>query len=820
MFLRNYKKFLVETRQCSTPLPLTENLVKDLIKEFDKSKTFSPQLMYFLEQRIVPGVHPTSYIKANFLNKVINNPDDYNFSAAKAASILGTMQGGYNIKPLVDCLDNDDKNVKNTAINGLSNTILMFDSFYDVVSKAEKGCDGAEEVLKSWSNKQWLLNKPPLKESIKLTSFVVNGEINTDDFSPAQDASTRDDIPFHATAMFKNSWDREAPLETVISKLKDRGNQIAFVGNIIGTGSSRKSAANSLLWHIGSEQNYIPNKKTGGFCFGEKIAPIFYNTLQDCGTFALENIDVREIEDGNDLVLMPYDGLLKNNITGEVLTFEVPDANYFEQIRAGGRINHIIGSNLSNKASEVLGVSSQTIMPKIEVDKSYTLAQKIIGKAAGLPGVLPGSSHMVNVSSVGSQDTTGPMTRSELQDLACLGFNASFVLQSFCHTAAYPKPVDIVNHKTLPEFINSRGGVSLKPGDGIIHSWLNRTLLPDTVGTGGDSHTRFPIGISFPAGSGLVAFAAATGSMPLEVPESILIKFKGKLRPGITLRDAVHYIPLKARELGLLTLDKKGKKNIFNGKIIEIEGLEHLYPEYAFEMSDATAERSAAGCVMNLSIESVSAYLKDNVNLLNKMIEDGYEDSRTIQRRIDEMEKWLENPVLMRADKNAQYSETILIDLDEIIEPVLCCPNDPDDARFLSDVAGAKIDEVFIGSCMTNINHFKEASIILGSTYNNNTKAKLWIAPPTAMDHEKLIKAGYYRNFEKFGANLETPGCSLCMGNQARVADKAHVVSTSTRNFPNRLGKGAQVYLASSHVAAVTAKLGYIPNYEKYMEFV
>ncbi|MEC9295907.1 MAG: bifunctional aconitate hydratase 2/2-methylisocitrate dehydratase, partial [Pseudomonadota bacterium] len=746
-----------------------------------------------------------------------------------AVKLLGTMQGGYNIATLVELLD--DAELAKEAGEQLKHTLLMFDAFHDVEERAKAGNAVAKDVMQSWAEAEWFLSKPALAEKITLTVFKVPGETNTDDLSPAPDAWSRPDIPLHANAMLKN--EREGIVPEVpgttgplkqIEEVKAKGFPVAYVGDVVGTGSSRKSATNSVLWFFGDDIPYVPNKRAGGFCFGGKIAPIFFNTMEDAGALPVE-MDVSKLEMGDVIDVYPYEGKVCKHGTDEVLTtFELKTQVILDEVRAGGRIPLIIGRGLTGKARESLGLAPSDVfrLPDQPADtgKGFTLAQKMVGKACGMDGVRPGMYCEPKMTTVGSQDTTGPMTRDELKDLACLGFQADLVMQSFCHTAAYPKPVDVDTHHTLPDFIMNRGGVSLRPGDGIIHSWLNRMLLPDTVGTGGDSHTRFPLGISFPAGSGLVAFAAATGVMPLDMPESVLVRFKGKRQPGVTLRDLVHAIPLYAIKQGLLTVEKSGKKNAFSGRVLEIEGLEDLTVEQAFELSDASAERSAAGCTITLSEESVTEYLKSNITLLKWMIANGYGDERTISRRIEGMEAWLANPSLMRADKDAEYAEVIEIDLSDIKEPVLCAPNDPDDARLLSDVAGEKIDEVFIGSCMTNIGHFRAAGKLLEKQPAGSLKTRLWLAPPTKMDQHQLTEEGYYGIYGRAGARMEMPGCSLCMGNQARVAAKSTVVSTSTRNFPNRLGDGANVYLASAELAAVAAVEGRLPTVDEYQRYM
>jgi len=741
--------------------------------------------------------------------------------------LLGTMQGGYNIQPLVSLLD--DSELAPIAVEALSHTLLMFDAFYDVEEKAKAGNEFAKQVLQSWADAEWFLSKPALQEKITLTVFKVTGETNTDDLSPAPDAWSRPDIPVHALAMLKNERDGINPDQpgsigpiNQIEALKEKGHQLVYVGDVVGTGSSRKSATNSVLWFMGDDIPHVPNKRAGGYVLGGKIAPIFFNTMEDAGALPVE-VDVTKMNMGDVIDVYPFEGKVCNHETGEVLaTFKLKTDVLIDEVRAGGRIPLIVGRGLTDKARQSLGLSASDVFRRpvavADTGKGYTLAQKMVGKACGVDGIRPGTYCEPKMTTVGSQDTTGPMTRDELKDLACLGFSADLVMQSFCHTSAYPKPVDVNTHHTLPDFIMNRGGVSLRPGDGVIHSWLNRMLLPDTVGTGGDSHTRFPLGISFPAGSGLVAFAAATGVMPLDMPESILVRFKGEMQPGITLRDLVHAIPYYGIKQGLLTVEKAGKINEFSGRVLEIEGVEHLTVEQAFELSDASAERSAAGCTVKLSQESIEEYLNSNITMLKWMIAEGYGDVRTIERRIKAMQEWLANPELMSADKDAEYAHVIEIDLAEIKEPILCAPNDPDDARLLSDVQGTQIDEVFIGSCMTNIGHFRAAGKLL-EKFNGQLETRLWVAPPTKMDRDQLTEEGYYGIFGRAGVRIETPGCSLCMGNQARVADKATVMSTSTRNFPNRLGTGANVYLSSAELAAVGAILGRIPTKEEYLQY-
>ena len=785
-------------------------------------------ILDLLENRIPPGVDEAAYVKAGFLAAVTRGEVKSPLvSPEKAAELLGTMQGGYNIEPLVDLLDNPV--LAPIAAKALSHTLLMFDSFYDVEEKAKNGNAFAKQVIESWANAEWFLQRPELPKKVTLTVFKVTGETNTDDLSPAPDAWSRPDIPLHALAMLKNERDgitpdvpgKVGPIKQ-IEALKAKGHQLVYVGDVVGTGSSRKSATNSVLWFMGEDIPFVPNKRAGGYCLGGKIAPIFFNTMEDAGALPIE-LDVAKLAMGDVIDIYPHEGKVCAHGSDTVLsTFKLKTDVLVDEVRAGGRIPLIIGRGLTDKARESLGLEASKVFvrpaPVADNGKGFTLAQKMVGKACGVKGIRPGTYCEPKMTTVGSQDTTGPMTRDELKDLACLGFSADLVMQSFCHTSAYPKPVDVQTHHTLPDFIMNRGGVSLRPGDGIIHSWLNRMLLPDTVGTGGDSHTRFPLGISFPAGSGLVAFAAATGVMPLDMPESVLVRFSGKMQPGITLRDLVHAIPLYGIKQGLLTVEKAGKINEFSGRILEIEGLEHLTVEQAFELSDASAERSAAGCTVKLSENSIAEYLSSNITMLKWMISEGYGDRRTIERRVKAMQEWLANPALMQADDNADYAHVIEINMNEIKEPILCAPNDPDDARTLSDVAGTAIDEVFIGSCMTNIGHFRAAGKLLDK-YNGQLTTRLWVAPPTKMDKDQLIEEGYYGIFGKAGVRIETPGCSLCMGNQARVADKSTVMSTSTRNFPNRLGNGANVFLASAELSAVGAILGRIPSAQEYMEY-
>jgi len=813
------------------PKPLTAEQVAALIELLKAPPAGEEEfILDLITNRVPPGVDEAAYVKAGFLTAIAKGEATSPLiDKIHAVKLLGTMQGGYNIVSMVELLDNEE--LAREAGEQLKHTLLMFDAFHDVEERAKQGNAVAKDVIQSWADAEWFLSKPALEEKITLTVFKVPGETNTDDLSPAPDAWSRPDIPLHANAMLKNEREGiepEVPGTTgplkQIEDVKAKGFPVAYVGDVVGTGSSRKSATNSVLWFFGDDIPYVPNKRAGGFCFGGKIAPIFFNTMEDSGALPVE-MDVSKLEMGDVIDVYPYEGKVCKHGTDDVLTtFELKTQLILDEVRAGGRIPLIIGRGLTGKARESLGLAPSDVfrLPDQPADtgKGFTLAQKMVGKACGMDGVRPGMYCEPKMTTVGSQDTTGPMTRDELKDLACLGFQADLVMQSFCHTAAYPKPVDVDTHHTLPDFIMNRGGVSLRPGDGIIHSWLNRMLLPDTVGTGGDSHTRFPLGISFPAGSGLVAFAAATGVMPLDMPESVLVRFKGKRQPGVTLRDLVHAIPLYAIKQGLLTVEKSGKKNAFSGRVLEIEGLEDLTVEQAFELSDASAERSAAGCTITLSEESVTEYLKSNITLLKWMIANGYGDERTISRRIEGMEAWLANPSLMRADKDAEYAEVIEIDLSDIKEPVLCAPNDPDDARLLSDVAGEKIDEVFIGSCMTNIGHFRAAGKLLEKQLAGSLKTRLWLAPPTKMDQHQLTEEGYYGIYGRAGARMEMPGCSLCMGNQARVAAKSTVVSTSTRNFPNRLGDGANVYLASAELAAVAAVEGRLPTVDEYQRYM
>ncbi|WP_148253871.1 bifunctional aconitate hydratase 2/2-methylisocitrate dehydratase [Aidingimonas lacisalsi] len=830
--LEAYRQHLEERAQEGIPpKPLDAEQVAQLIELIKRPPAGDEQfLLELLTDRVPPGVDEAAYVKAGFLTAIAKGDTESPLiDRMHAVRLLGTMQGGYNIATLVELLD--DADLAKEAGEQLKHTLLMFDAFHDVADRAKAGNAVADDVLNSWAEAEWFLSRPKLDDKITLTVFKVPGETNTDDLSPAPDAWSRPDIPLHANAMLKNPRDgiepdvpgEKGPLAQ-IEAVRAKGHPVVYVGDVVGTGSSRKSATNSVLWFFGDDIANVPNKRAGGFVFGSKIAPIFFNTMEDAGALPIE-MDVSKLEMGDVIDVYPYQGkVCKHGSDEELTTFALKTRVILDEVRAGGRIPLIIGRGLTDKARTELGMGPSDVFKTPEQpadsDNGYTLAQKMVGKACGMDGVRPGMYCEPKMTTVGSQDTTGPMTRDELKDLACLGFQADLVMQSFCHTSAYPKPVDVETHHTLPDFIMNRGGVSLRPGDGIIHSWLNRMLLPDTVGTGGDSHTRFPMGISFPAGSGLVAFAAATGVMPLDMPESVLVRFKGKRQPGVTLRDLVHAIPYYGIKEGLLTVDKSNKKNAFSGRVLEIEGLEDLTVEQAFELSDASAERSAAGCTITLSEDSVSEYLTSNITLLKWMISNGYGDERTIGRRIQAMEEWLENPSLMRADDNAEYAEVIEIDLDEIKEPILCAPNDPDDARTLSDVAGERIEEVFIGSCMTNIGHFRAAGKLLEKQPAGSLKTRLWLAPPTKMDQHQLTEEGYYGVYGRAGARMEMPGCSLCMGNQARVAPKSTVVSTSTRNFPNRLGDGANVYLASAELAAVAAVEGRLPSVEEYRSYM
>ena len=829
-FLQTYRNHVAERLVLGIPpLPLSVQQTGEVI-ELLKNPPQGEEafLLDLITHRVPAGVDAAAKVKASYLAAVAHGTEKCPLmSREKATQLLGTMLGGYNIGPMVELLDDAEDSVATQAASGLKNTLLMFDQFHDVQEKAEKGNKYAKSVLQSWADAEWFTSRPEVPESIQLTVFKVAGEINTDDLSPAPDAWSRPDIPLHALAMHKNARPGVTPEEDgkrgpvkFVEELKARGNLVAYVGDVVGTGSSRKSATNSVLWFTGEDIPFVPNKRFGGVCLGSKIAPIFYNTMEDSGALPIE-LDVSEMNMGDVIELRPYEGKALKD--GKVIAeFKLKSDVLLDEVRAGGRIPLIVGRGLTAKARWALGLPVSTLfrLPQnpANTDRGFTLAQKMVGRAVGLPegqGVRPGTYCEPKMTSVGSQDTTGPMTRDELKDLACLGFSADLVMQSFCHTAAYPKPVDVKMHHELPDFMSDRGGIPLRPGDGIIHSWLNRMLLPDTVGTGGDSHTRFPIGISFPAGSGLVAFGAATGVMPLDMPESVLVRFKGEMQSGITLRDLVNAIPLYAIKAGLLTVAKQGKKNIFSGRILEIEGLPDLKVEQAFELSDASAERSAGGCTVHLNKEPIIEYITSNITMLKWMIATGYSDVRTIKRRIAAMENWLADPQLLKGDADAEYAAVIEIDLADIHEPIVACPNDPDDVKTLSDVAGAVIDEVFIGSCMTNIGHFRAASKLLEN--KRDIPVKLWVAPPTKMDARQLSEEGHYGVLGSAGARMEMPGCSLCMGNQAQVKEGATVFSTSTRNFPNRLGKNSNVYLGSAELAAICSKLGRIPTKIEYM---
>ena len=826
--LKAYRDHVAERAALGIPpLPLSAQQTGELIELLkNPPKGEEATLVELITHRVPAGVDDAAKVKASYLAAVAFGKEKTPLITRETATqLLGTMLGGYNISPLIELLD--DATVGGIAADGLKKTLLMFDQFHDVKEKAEKGNANAKAVMQSWADAEWFTSRPEVPQSLTLTVFKVTGETNTDDLSPAPDAWSRPDIPLHALAMLKNPREGIEPQEPgkvgpikQLAALQAKGNLVAYVGDVVGTGSSRKSATNSVLWFTGEDIPYVPNKRFGGVCLGSKIAPIFYNTMEDAGALPIE-LDVSAMNMGDVVELRPYEGKALKD--GKVIAeFKVKSDVLFDEVRAGGRIPLIIGRGLTAKAREALGLPVSTLfrLPTNPADsgKGFSLAQKMVGRACGLPegkGVRPGTYCEPKMTTVGSQDTTGPMTRDELKDLACLGFSSDMVMQSFCHTAAYPKPVDVKMHHELPDFISTRGGVALRPGDGVIHSWLNRLLLPDTVGTGGDSHTRFPIGISFPAGSGLVAFAAATGVMPLDMPESVLVRFKGKMQPGVTLRDLVNAIPLYAIKQGLLTVEKKGKKNIFSGRILEIEGLPDLKVEQAFELSDASAERSAAGCTVHLNKEPIIEYMNSNITLMKWMIANGYSDARTLGRRIKAMEAWLAKPELLKGDADAEYAAVIEIDLADIHEPIVACPNDPDDVKTLSDVAGAKIDEVFIGSCMTNIGHFRAASKLLEG--KRDIPVKLWVAPPTKMDAKQLTEEGHYGVLGSAGARMEMPGCSLCMGNQAQVREGATVMSTSTRNFPNRLGKNTFVYLGSAELASICSKLGKIPTKEEYM---
>ena len=823
--LEAYRKHAAErTALGIPPLPLTAQQTSELCEilknppETEKDEL----LLALLRDRVPPGVDDAAYVKAGFLTGVAKGEIECPLiSPTEAVRLLGTMVGGYNVQSLVDLLKSDDEAIATEATKALSKTLLVFDAFNDVLELSQSN-SYAKQVIDSWADAEWFTNRPKPAEAITVTVFKVPGETNTDDLSPAPHATTRPDIPLHALAMLESKM--PDGLET-IAQLKEKGHPVAYVGDVVGTGSSRKSAINSVLWHVGDEIPFVPNKKAGGYILGNKIAPIFFNTAEDSGALPIE-CDVSQMNTGDVITIYPYKGEITvgaDSGSPEVIsTFTLKPETIIDEVRAGGRIPLLIGRALTDKTREALGlpVSEVFTRPSMPEDtgKGFTLAQKMVGKACGLPGVRPNTSCEPIMTTVGSQDTTGPMTRDELKELACLGFNADLTLQTFCHTAAYPKPVDIDTHKDLPDFFATRGGVALRPGDGIIHSWMNRMLLPDTVGTGGDSHTRFPLGISFPAGSGLVAFAAALGVMPLDMPESVLVRFTGKLQPGVTLRDIVNAIPWVAIQEGKLTVSKENKQNVFNGRVMEMEGLPDLKVEQAFELTDATAERSCSGSTIKLSEDTVAEYLRSNVALLKNMVARGYQDARTIMRRVAKMEQWLANPELMSADENAEYADIIEVNLDEIKEPIVAAPNDPDNVKLMSECAGDKVDEVFIGSCMTNIGHYRAAAKILENA--GVVKGRLWICPPTRMDEKQLREEGVYGVFAAAGARTEMPGCSLCMGNQARVEDNATVFSTSTRNFNNRMGKGAQVYLGSAELAAVCALLGKIPTVEEYMDIV
>ncbi|HEY9743804.1 MAG TPA: bifunctional aconitate hydratase 2/2-methylisocitrate dehydratase [Coleofasciculaceae cyanobacterium] len=818
--LESYRQHVAERAALGIPpLPLDAQQTSQLCELLKNPPVGEEEtLLELLRDRVPPGVDPAAYVKASFLTAVAKGEVTCPLITPQwAVNLLGTMMGGYNVQSLIDLLKSTHPSMAASAAAALSKTLLVFDAFHDIFSLSDVN-PYAKQVIDSWANAEWFISRPKLPQAITVTVFKVPGETNTDDLSPAPHATTRPDIPLHATVMLESRI--PGALET-IAQLKEKGHPVAYVGDVVGTGSSRKSAINSLLWHIGQDIPFVPNKRSGGYILGSAIAPIFFNTAEDSGALPIE-CDVTQMETGMVITIHPYKGEITNEAGEVISTFTLKPDTILDEVRAGGRIPLLIGRTLTEKTREALGLEPSPLFtrPKQPADsgKGFTLAQKMVGKACGLPGVRPGTSCEPIMTTVGSQDTTGPMTRDELKELACLGFSADLVMQSFCHTAAYPKPVDVKTHKDLPDFFSSRGGVALRPGDGIIHSWLNRMLLPDTVGTGGDSHTRFPLGISFPAGSGLVAFAGALGLMPLDMPESVLVRFKGELQPGVTLRDIVNAIPYVAIQKGLLTVAKQNKKNIFSGRIMEIEGLPDLKVEQAFELTDASAERSCAGCTIKLSVETVSEYLRSNVALLTNMVARGYHDARTIMRRVAKMEEWLANPVLMEADSDAEYAEIIEIDLNEIKEPIVAAPNDPDNVKLLSEVANDSIQEVFVGSCMTNIGHYRATAKVLEG--EPPVKTRLWICPPTRMDEKQLKDEGIYGTFGAAGARTEMPGCSLCMGNQARVKDGTTVFSTSTRNFNNRMGKDARVYLGSAELAAVCAMLGRIPTVQEYMDIV
>ncbi|RLA39081.1 MAG: bifunctional aconitate hydratase 2/2-methylisocitrate dehydratase [Gammaproteobacteria bacterium] len=821
--LEAYRKHVEERAAEGVPAkPLSPEWTADLVELLKAPPAGEDEILLdLITNRVPPGVDEAAYVKAGFLSAIVKGEvTSPLIDKAHAIKLLGMMLGGYNITTLVDSLD--DTELGALAGEQLKHTLLMFDAFHDVDEKAKAGNANAKAVMQSWADAEWFTARPAVAEKIVTTVFKVVGETNTDDLSPAPDAWSRPDIPVHAKAMYKIPREGIQNNEEQIIELQKKGHPVAFVGDVVGTGSSRKSATNSVLWYMGDDLPGVPNKRGGGICIGGKVAPIFFNTMEDSGALVFE-APVEKIDYGQVIEIRPYEGKILDHESGNVISeYAFKSDVILDEVQAGGRINLIIGRGLTKRAREALDLPESEAFrapaePK-DTGKGYTLAQKMVGKACGVAGIRPGTYCEPLMTTVGSQDTTGPMTRDELKDLACLGFSADLVMQSFCHTAAYPKPVDIETPHSLPDFIKNRGGVSLRPGDGIIHSWLNRMLLPDTVGTGGDSHTRFPMGISFPAGSGLVAFAAATGVMPLDMPESVLVRFKGKMQPGITLRDLVHAIPYFGIQQGLLTVDKEGKKNIFSGRVLEIEGIEGLTVEQAFELSDASAERSASGCTIKMDEDAVAEYLRSNITMLRWMIAQGYGDIRTLERRAVKMEEWLAAPSLMSADADAEYAAIIEIDLDEVKEPIICAPNDPDDARLLSSVAGNSIEEVFIGSCMTNIGHFRAAGKLLEQVKPGELQARFWIVPPTRMDEHTLMEEGYYNIYGRVGARTEMPGCSLCMGNQARVAPESTVISTSTRNFPNRLGDGADVYLASAELAAISGILGRLPTPEEYLE--
>ncbi|MEZ0122175.1 MAG: bifunctional aconitate hydratase 2/2-methylisocitrate dehydratase [Candidatus Reddybacter sp.] len=821
--LEAYRKHVEERAAEGVPAkPLSPEWTADLVELLKAPPAGEDAILLdLITNRVPPGVDEAAYVKAGFLSAIVKGEvTSPLIDKAHAIKLLGMMLGGYNITTLVDALD--DTELGALAGEQLKHTLLMFDAFHDVDEKAKAGNANAKAVMQSWADAEWFTARPAVAEKIVTTVFKVVGETNTDDLSPAPDAWSRPDIPVHAKAMYKIPREGIQNNEEQILELKKKGHPVTFLGDVVGTGSSRKSATNSVLWYMGDDLPGVPNKRGGGICIGGKVAPIFFNTMEDSGALVFE-APVEKIDYGQVIEIRPYEGKILDHESGDVISeYAFKSDVILDEVQAGGRINLIIGRGLTKRAREALDLPQSEAFrtpaePK-DTGKGYTLAQKMVGKACGVEGIRPGTYCEPLMTTVGSQDTTGPMTRDELKDLACLGFSSDLVMQSFCHTAAYPKPVDIETQHSLPDFIKNRGGVSLRPGDGIIHSWLNRMLLPDTVGTGGDSHTRFPMGISFPAGSGLVAFAAATGVMPLDMPESVLVRFKGKMQPGITLRDLVHAIPYYGIQQGLLTVDKEGKKNIFSGRVLEIEGIEGLTVEQAFELSDASAERSASGCTIKMEEDAVAEYLNSNITMLRWMISQGYGDVRTLERRAVKMEEWLAAPSLMSADADAEYAAIIEIDLDEVKEPIICAPNDPDDARLLSSVAGSSIEEVFIGSCMTNIGHFRAAGKLLEQVKPGELQARFWIVPPTRMDEHTLMEEGYYNIYGRVGARTEMPGCSLCMGNQARVAPESTVISTSTRNFPNRLGDGADVYLGSAELAAISGILGRLPTPEEYLE--